>query len=293
MSIKFDIKTEKSITYEDFLEFIQTNKLNFSNIENLKSCSIKLKELYNNRNFLSNYIINELKNYNNIQENNKYTAQVIILTSNKDFMIRANIWSPSPNNLSEIKMNAYDIYHDHNFDLLTLGYFGSGYETYLYDYDYNSINGYNKEYVNIRFKEKYQLKEGHILFLEKSRDIHLQCKPRDLSVSINVIPRNMENEKNSQFEFDLSNSSIKRVLNHQTANSLIEICSYFNDDNIFDLVQTISRKSPIPNIRLQSFKALMKMDKSKRKEVLIDIKNDSNKLINSFFLREIEINHDN
>ncbi|WGL58643.1 hypothetical protein QEJ31_08855 [Pigmentibacter sp. JX0631] len=291
MSIKFNYSTDKSITIDQLKNYLDSTNISYSNREDLNSCALKLTELYNNRNFLADILIEELKNHNNIQSSNNYTSQVIIIESNKKYTIRANIWLPYANNLEEKKLYAYDNYHDHNFDLLTLGYFGPGYETILFEYDAEKTYGYIGEKVNINFKEKYTLKEGEILFLEKSKDIHLQCYPSEMSVSINIIMNEFSNKKSSQFEFDINDSSIKRILNNQSSKFLIELSSFFPSENLFEVIKTISVKNPYDYIRLSCFKTLLEMNKDSTTDILNYIRKDPSKLINSHYLKIVEQNN--
>ena|SRR5258708_40346341 len=95
--------------------------------------------LSNNRNFLSTFLISELKNIADFQPMNYYTAQTIMLggVSNK-FYLRANVWVPARllhkvNGEGEKRLFSFERPHDHNFDFVTVGYFGGGYQTDIYE----------------------------------------------------------------------------------------------------------------------------------------------------------------
>src|SRR3546814_4352282 len=77
--------------------------------------------------------------------------------------VRANIWPAEADHCfkaSGAKTFVYGVPHDHNFSFLTSGYFGPGYRSDYYEYDYAQVAGYVGERPGLRFIERSALSEG-------------------------------------------------------------------------------------------------------------------------------------
>ena len=176
MAYKIQETSETQISLEEFIEYVQT-KVDFRDEASILGASNHLYRLYKNRNFPTDKINNELK-MDGFQKNNVYSGQSLILHSHPSFLVRAVTWLPESSNpikaALERDISFYGVAHDHAFNLLTIGYQGSGYETEFYEYDKNRVLGYLGEKVEINYLEKTQLGFGEILFMRESKDIHIQ-----------------------------------------------------------------------------------------------------------------------
>jgi hypothetical protein len=94
-------------------------------------CATLLAGLQRNRDFLADHLIAALtSDPNDPQPANRYSAQVILLhRSPRGWYLRANIW-PAATDAAYASSGAaafsYGVAHDHNFNFLTIGYFGPG-----------------------------------------------------------------------------------------------------------------------------------------------------------------------
>jgi len=67
----------------------------------------------------------------------------------QDILIRANIWKPISSLEASIGGFLYDICHDHNFDILTIGYAGPGYKARTYEYSLQGVEGVLGEEIDL------------------------------------------------------------------------------------------------------------------------------------------------
>jgi hypothetical protein len=261
MAITIEIEETEAIELHDFLELVdKSNKVITRDV--LLSHAIHMKMLSNNRRFLSDLIVRELKDIHDFQPKNNYTAQTIMLggVAGK-FYVRANVWLPARllhpvNYESEKRLYSFERAHDHNFEFMTAGYLGHGYETHIYEYD-GSCKGIIGEKVDLSFLEQTCLHEYKVMLYRASRDIHIQKMPRnDFSISLNLLAPPIPNSK--QYIFDLKNSCIESVLraNFIGQRSIIEAAGYICDDNIADVLIDIANKHISPETRLAAKKAL-------------------------------------
>ena len=106
---------------------------------------------------------------------------------------------------------SYNIAHDHNFSFLTVGYLGPGYETDIYEYDYDSVEGYVGEKVEMQFLEKVRFAAGMAMYYRASRDLHIQHPPSEMTIPLNLLIQPPEVRLREQYEFDLNTRSTPRL----------------------------------------------------------------------------------
>ena len=103
-----------------------------------------LRRLGNDRTFLGDLLIEQLAaRHREDLLDSAYGPQVMMLAPpNGRFFIRANIWPSLDEHM--VRASGGDAFvlglpHDHNFSFLTLGYFGPGYWSDYYEYDFDAV----------------------------------------------------------------------------------------------------------------------------------------------------------
>ena len=232
------------------------------NEESLHHAAVQLRRLGNDRSFLGDMLIDELKrNQREDTGENSYGPQVIMLrpSGKGNFFIRANIW-PS---VDEHAMRAsgggsfvYSLPHDHNFNFLTLGYFGPGYWSNYYEYDYERVAGYQGEPVGLRFIERSRLEQGKIQLYRAHIDVHDQAPGDALSVSLNIMHTSGAQAWLDQYSFDLENSCIGRILSNGSSEAFLRIAVGMGCDEARDLAARFGARHPSDRMRLAAWGAL-------------------------------------
>ena len=170
-----------------------------------------------NRSFLGHLLIAQLAGKGTDQDSTAYGPQAIMLKPPANgYFLRANIWPARGDPAYQSSGAASFVYglpHDHNFDFLTIGYFGPGYVSDYYEYDYASVSGEVGEAVDLRFIERSALSEGRVLHYRAHRDVHCQHPPESLSVSLNICAANPAQGWFDQYSFDLEKGEIAGILN--------------------------------------------------------------------------------
>src|SRR5918998_5697944 len=128
------IETEASdqIELDELVDMLETGAFDPEDEECFASWGPALRKLGNNRGFLAEIIVDELKQRCAGQaRHNQYGPQVIMLHArSRNFLIRANFWPGKDDSVvrsSGIDPFFYGVPHDHNFSFLTVGYLGPGY----------------------------------------------------------------------------------------------------------------------------------------------------------------------
>lgn len=260
MPLLMDFQTDERFELGDLVEALESSPLDLTDDECLASYAPALRRLANNRSFLGDLVIEELKQRCAGQiARNHYSAQVILLhRGSRKFLLRANFW-PAESDSVVVNSGAgaffYGQPHDHNFSFLTVGYAGPGYWSDYYEYDYDRAVGFIGEKVGLRFVERSRLAEGTILLYRRHLDVHSQLPADSLSVSINIMALSPATEFLDQYGFDLERSRISAVVNRSTLEPLIALAGHLGGENGRDLVDHIAERHPSERIRFAAWKA--------------------------------------
>ena len=127
-----DLGDEGVLALDECVERLSLRGFDPGNEDSLLEAARDLRRLGNDRRFLGDILIDELKRRDQPDAaTTGYGPQTVMLSRpSGEFYLRANIW-PAP---GEHALRAsgeapfyFDVPHDHNFSFLTLGYFGPGY----------------------------------------------------------------------------------------------------------------------------------------------------------------------
>jgi hypothetical protein len=222
-----------------------------------------LHALGNNRRFLVERIAAELKDAESLQQQNQYSSQVFFLGKGRNYFMRANFW-PAANDpivhTSGPRAFFYGIPHDHNFDFLTVGYYGPGYLSDFYEYDFERVTGYVGEKLELRFMGREALPEGRVMLYRSSIDIHEQLPPASFSISLNVVSDLADVIPTvNQYYIDTARSTVAGLANRTSLPLLCEVAAHIGDDECRDILTHLSAQHPHARGRYSAFEALAQL----------------------------------
>jgi hypothetical protein len=293
MALTLDNHTTATTSLEDYRNYV-INHVNVRDLESVCASAPKLKELANNKTFLLEHFNRALCDWRNFQLANSYTAQTLVLGDGPGFVIRANIWTPPTEDVnlrSEQKaLFVYDVPHDHNFSFLTVGYFGPGYETTIYEYNPSKVTGQVGEQVDLQFLETTTLPVGKMMLYRKSRDVHSQNYPSSLSISLNLLLAPPETNQRDQFLFDLESSRIAQYARN-TASTRLTMCRiarHIGDARTASLLDELSCEHSSPRVRLAATESLSFLEPSSRGKIWSRCMEDPSPLVRDYAAKQIE-----
>lgn len=216
-----------------------------------------------------------------------------MLKREKNFYLRVNFWLPTGKEFAMEKHNMTTVYekpHCHNFNFLTLGILGPGYETAIYEYDYSKVKGIPGEAINARFLEKTSLPKGKMMIYRSGIDIHDQIPPKEISISFNLMgyPGKGKNKLNQYF-FDLESNKLRGTVNNSMSGFLIRLASEFGDENTKEILDSISKDHFCSRTRVAAFQGLAKMMPYDKKGIWNRAINDTNPIVQFYAKQNIEI----
>ena len=229
--------------------------------ESLAEAARDLRRLGNDRRFLGDILIAELKRRDQRDAaTTTYGPQVVMLSRPAgDFFLRANIWPAPGEHVLRASGEApfyFDVPHDHNFSFLTHGYFGPGYWSDYYEYDFEAVAGFRGEAVDLRFVERSRLSEDKIMLYRAHRDVHVQHPADELSVSLNVMHMAAYQGWFDQYRFDVAEKRIAGILNTGSAEAMLRVAVGLGVEDALDLAEQFGRAHPSDRMRLAGWEAL-------------------------------------
>jgi hypothetical protein len=230
--------------------------------ESLAHAALCLRRLGNDRAFLGDLLIEELaQRHREDVLDNAYGPQVVMLVPPQGkYFIRANIWPSEHEHMtraSGASTFAIGMPHDHNFSFLTHGYFGPGYWSDYYEYDYAEVTGYRGEAVpSLRFIERSRLEPDKIMLYRAHLDVHAQLPADSLSVSLNIMHTHGAQGWLDQYRFDLERREIAAILSAGPSEAFVKLAVALGSAEALDLAHTFARQHPSDRMRLAAWDAL-------------------------------------
>lgn len=230
--------------------------------ESLHHAALWLRRLGNDRDFLGDILIDELgRRHREDVLDNSYGPQVVMLAPPRgDFFIRANIWPAEQDHMVRASGGSSFVLglpHDHNFNFLTLGYFGPGYWSDYYEYDYAEVAGFRGEPVpSLRFIERSRLEPGKLMLYRAHLDVHAQLPADSLSVSLNLMHTTGAQGWLDQYRFDLEQGTVAGILSPGPSDALLRVAVGLGSAEALDLAHRFARHHPSDRLRLACWDAL-------------------------------------
>lgn len=245
---------------DDCLAMLDTTAFDPEDEDSIANGAIALKRLANNRDFLGDLLIEQLKvGHKDGGIESAYGPQSIVLSRMRGrSFLRANIWPSAQESCfraSGAEAFVYGVPHDHNFSFLTAGYFGPGYGSDYYEYHYESVAGYRGEVCDLRFVERTHLEEGKLMLYRANLDIHSQLPPESMSVSLNIMHIDPAQAWSDQYGFDLDSNAVTGVLNPTSTECFLRCAVGMGGEDALDFAEWAGREHPSDRLRLASFEA--------------------------------------
>ena len=230
--------------------------------DSLTNAALWLRRLGNNQTFLGDLLIEQLaQRHREDLPGNAYSPQVVMLVPpGGSFFIRANIWPSAGDHMVRASGDAafaIGLPHDHNFSFLTHGYFGPGYWSDYYEYDYAAVTGYRGEPVpSLRFIERSRLEPGKLMLYRAHIDVHAQLPADSLSVSLNVMHTAGAQGWLDQYKFDLGRREIAAQLSPAPSAAFLKVAVGLGSEEALDLAHRFALRHPSDTMRLAAWEAL-------------------------------------
>jgi hypothetical protein len=249
------------IEVDDLIDSVKT-AYKGNGVEAMQTVAEKFQGLAANREFVRDALIAELQRISGERNLASFAPQSFIIHRASPFSLRLNLWLPPVGSSRKIEQEAriysYERAHDHNFSLLTVGAGGPGYRTVVYEYDFNTIQGFGGEPVEMTFLEDTMLPPGKAMIYRPHHDIHVQLPPEQPSMSLNLLIEEREIVETPQYYFDLETSTVVPMNDNEIGRrvSFLEAVGHFADETCASLLFDVARQNRNPAIRAGAVHAI-------------------------------------
>ncbi len=269
-----DTHADAAISLSDLIDTLEDMHLIPGEEDSLAAAAPALRNLSENRTFLGDIAVQELKSHCSQQlSSNRYSGQVMLLhRSARGYFIRANFWPSQHDSIYKRTGPAHFFYnmpHDHNFHFLTVGHIGPGYISDYYEHDGGNVHGYAGEPVKLRFVERSALHCGKVMLYRAHRDIHNQLPADTFSVSINIMQQTDDLAWRNQVILDLDAGTVASVPTYSQAEAMLKIATHFGHGNGQDLASHFMARHPVERVRLSAAEALTSAAASAQEAAMI------------------------
>jgi len=262
MPLVLDIADSADSSLDECVDALRASGFRPGEDESLHHAARQLRRLGNNPTFLGDRIVEELaRRHREEDQGNSYGAAVLILApaGGADFFMRANIWPSADEHAvraSSTDSFVYEMPHDHNFNFLTIGYFGPGYWSSYYEYDYAEVAGWSGEPVDLRFVERSRLEPGKLQLYRAHLDVHAQHAPDAMSVSLNIMQTSGSVGWLDQYRFDTAAGRVTQIVSRGSSEAFVRIAAGMGHVEGLDIAERFALHHPSDRMRLACFGAL-------------------------------------
>ena len=265
MSILLNCEDTASIGLDE-LTYGLEHEIKTRDDESLIECAPLLRRLGNNKTFLASSIAAQLKSRISAHSlMTPFPEPSLELYSSKDFQVRAVFWFPPTmfplSRRWQAKSLSYLQAHDHEHSFLTIGYYGPGYLTHLYECDPDAIRGIPGERVELIERPSQSISEGKMMIYQESRDVHIQDHAADFSITLNIALKSRIHKK-PQTLFNLDNNTVTLSVTSEAAHfaHLFQIAQHLEDSTTASAIEHVAETHPENEIRIQARKHLAHSD---------------------------------
>lgn len=258
MALIIHNNTNRVASIEEYLDYVRAN-VNLRDSDSLSESATMLRALANDRELVVRELNRRIENY--LADGAIPSAQALLLGRGNGFYVRASIW-PAISDMASGRAYqdqfAYNLAHDHNFSFMTVNYLGSGYETEIYEYDYERVEGYVGEPVDLHFLEKVRFGTGMVMLYRANRDVHVQYAPTELTITLNLMVVHPEVRIRDQFYFDLASRTIASFppeIGSSSRVALLNLAGHLGDADTQQLLSDLATSHPCRRTRLSAFDA--------------------------------------
>lgn len=232
-----------TMSLSEYIDFVQAN-VDARDFESMTENAWALRALANDRTFLLDIYHDQLKRWENPVDI-PFSTQSVMLHSAPTFLVRANIWPAAEQRRDgrEKAVYAYEVPHNHNFHLCTVGYFGPGYVTDVCRCE-DPPKGYIGEKVKLTDFSTETLGPGTTMVYEAFRDIHSQLVPEFVSVSLNLLSVDSEMDSKPQCILDTERGMVGGSVGTSLARKLfiIDLLRHMHNDESVELLVDLSTR---------------------------------------------------
>jgi hypothetical protein len=251
------------VTLEEFIDHVQS-QVDLHDMDSVAAAAPMFRGLANDQELVVRKLNLQVKEC--FRQEMTPASQTVYLGGGPGFYVRANTWPSNADLASGGRVYqdqfGYHQLHDHNYNFMTVSYFGPGYVTENYEYDFDRIQGYVGEKVDLRFIERVHFTRGMVMLYRASVDVHTQFPPDDLAITLNIMIATPEVRSRDQYFFDAQGIIVDHPGELDTSRriSIVKMAGHVGNGDTRQLLDDLARQHPCRRTRLAASDALVRLE---------------------------------
>ena len=255
MSIVLKLDNEDRLSLREFIDHLETT-FDLEEADSLIGVAPYFRALANDPDLIAYHFNTEIQYVLNAKNERRRVSSPLIIASAPNYCLQAKIWMPdaqadalraAPGLAAGVRHA-----HNHNFNVMTIGYFGPGHTADLYTFTPKESSGQVGDRVDLRFTERVRVKKNCAVICRDTVDAHAHVAPEALSISMSLSIFGDNTQIVDRFVFDLQASAICGYVDtadvHRRA-SIVRLAGEVGNEQTLDLFDALVRRSPCHRVR--------------------------------------------
>ena len=285
MPIVLKLDNENRLSLHEFLDHLETT-FDLEEADSLIGVAPHFRSLANDPDLIAYHFNAEIQYVLNAKNEPRRVSSPFVIASAPNYCLQAKIWMPDgqADALHPASGLAAGVRHahNHNFNVITIGYFGPGHIADLYVFSPKESGGEIGDRVDLRFSERVRIQKNCAVICRETVDAHAHVAPEALSISMSLSVFSESRQIADRFVFDPQASTLCGYVD--TADvyrraSVVRLAGEVGNEQTLDLFDALLRRSPSHRVREAALAAtarLARIDAAERVRVIQCALKDSN-----------------
>lgn len=255
MPIVLKLENEDRLSLAEFVDHLETT-FDLDEADSLIGVAPYLRALANDPDLIAHHCNAEIQRVLDAKEESPFVSSPLELASAPSYALQATIWMPDsvaealrpPSAQTQTDRRA----HNHNFNVMTIGYFGPGCITDLYTFNAKDDRAEPADRVDLRFNQRVRIQKDCAVICREAVDVHAHVTPEALSISMSLCIFSDRTPVTDRLIFDPQESTICGHVEsagiYRRA-SVVRLAGEVGNDQTLELFDALLRRSPCRRVR--------------------------------------------
>ncbi|HEX3895758.1 MAG TPA: HEAT repeat domain-containing protein [Rudaea sp.] len=255
MAIVLKLDNEDRLSLREFADHLETT-FDLEEADSLIGVAPHFRSLANDPNLVAHHFNAEIQSVLDAKSEPRQISSPFVIASGRNYALHAKIWMPDAQ-ADVLRPSSGSVAgarhaHNHNFNVMTIGYFGPGHVSDLYTFTPNEGSAHIGDRVDLRFTERVRIQKQCAVICRDTVDAHAHIAPEALSISMSLSIFSGNTQVADRFVFDPQASTICGYVDtadvYQRA-SVVRLAGEVGNEQTLELFDALLRRSPSQRVR--------------------------------------------
>ena len=189
MAIVLKLDNEDRLSLHEFVDHLETT-FDLEEADSLIGVAPHFRALANDPDLIAYHFNAEIQYVLNAKNEQRHVSSPLVIADAPNYCLQAKIWMPDaqadalrpPSGLA----SGARLAHNHNFKVMTIGYFGPGHIADLYVFNPKVGGREIGDRADLRFTERVRIRKNCAVICRETVDAHAHVAPEALSISMSL-----------------------------------------------------------------------------------------------------------